>query len=82
MTSGTIRTMQPIYHIRSRLGLSQAALARGIGVTQGNVSHYERGQTVPPDVAGKLIDFAKSLGIALTFDDIYRRPELKEAESA
>ncbi|MFC3338787.1 helix-turn-helix domain-containing protein [Paracandidimonas soli] len=73
--------MQPITHIRSRLGLTQAALAAGIGVTQGNVSHYERGQTVPPDVAAKLIDFASTLGVSLTFDDIYR-PTPKETSHA
>lgn len=67
--------MQPITLIRSRLGLTQAALAAGIGVTQGNVSHYEKGQTVPPDVAARLIDFASTLGVSLTFDDIYRVPK-------
>jgi len=72
--------MKPIYQIRSRLGLSQAALARGIGVTQGNVSHYEKGQTVPPDVAARLIEFASTLGVSLTFDDVYR--PTKEAEHA
>lgn len=75
LTSGTIMAMQTIAHIRSRLGLTQAALAAGIGVTQGNVSHYERGQTVPPDVAARLIDFAATLGVSLTFDDIYRTPK-------
>lgn len=73
--------MKSISTIRARMGLSQAAFAAGIGVTQGNVSHYERGQTMPPDVAGRLIDFAAVKGLALTFDDIYR-PELKEAEHA
>jgi len=72
--------MKPIYQIRSRLGLSQAALARGIGVTQGNVSHYEKGQTVPPDVAARLIEFASTLGVSLTFDDVYR--PTKEASHA
>lgn len=67
--------MKPIYQIRSKLGLSQAALARGIGVTQGNVSHYEKGQTIPPDVAARLIDFAGACGVALTFDDVYRPVE-------
>lgn len=64
--------MKPIFQIRSELGLSQAELAAGIGVTQGNVSHYEKGQTVPPDVAARLITFARTRGLNLTFDDVYR----------
>ncbi|AZW22940.1 helix-turn-helix domain-containing protein [Bordetella bronchiseptica] len=69
--------MKPISIIRQRLGVTQAALAVGIGVTQGNVSHYERGQTIPPDVARRLIDFARSQGLSLTFDQIYA-PEPEE----
>ena len=69
--------MKPISIIRQRLRVTQAALAVGIGVTQGNVSHYERGQTIPPDVARRLIDFARSQGLSLTFDQIYA-PEPEE----
>ncbi|MFC6520104.1 helix-turn-helix domain-containing protein [Undibacterium arcticum] len=46
--------------IRERLGVTQAAIADAIGVTQGNVSHYEKGQTVPPDVARRLIEYAET----------------------
>ncbi len=85
--------MNAIKTIRTRLGLTQAALAEAIGCTQGNVGHYEnKGQTVPPDVARRLITYAATLGILLTFDDVYgpvmvmptdqptsdRRPELAE----
>ena len=61
--------------IRSRLGLTQAALAESLGVSQGNIAHYERGQTVPPPVAQKLIDCAAKLGHALTFDDVYAQTQ-------
>ena len=64
--------MNAIKSIRTRMGLTQAALAEAIGCTQGNVGQYEnRGQTMPPDMARKLIQFADSKGLALTFDDIY-----------
>lgn len=62
------------------MGITQSELAIGIGVTQGNISHYEKGQTVPPEVAARLIGFAQTLGMSLTFDDIYR--PTKEAEHA
>ncbi len=66
--------MSTIKTIRTRLGLTQAALAQGIGCTQGNVGHYEnKGQTVPPEVARRLIAFAATLGVEITFDEIYGR---------
>lgn len=71
--------MNNIKTIRERLGLTQAALAEGMGCTQGNVGHYERGQTVPPDAARSLIAFAGTKGLEVSFDDIYG-PEPKFAE--
>lgn len=64
--------MNTILSIRKRLEATQAELAEALGVSQGNISHYERGQTVPPDIASKLIVFAKLRGHSLSFDDIYK----------
>lgn len=63
--------MNAIRSIRLRLDITQAALAQALGVTQGNVHHYERGQTMPPDKAKKLIEFGASLGHVISFDEIY-----------
>lgn len=63
--------MSNFKNIRKRLGVTQAAMAEGLGCSQGNVSFYEKGQTVPPEVAGRLIAYAKTLNEELTFDDIY-----------
>lgn len=75
--------MNSIKRIRDQLGLTQSALADGIGCTQGNVGHYEQGQTVPPDAAARLIAFAKSKGLNLSFDDVYAvtmsKPSRKKA---
>lgn len=57
--------------IREKLGITQQAMAGGLGCTQGNVNHYERGQTLPPDAAKSLIAFAASLGLELSYDHIY-----------
>jgi putative transcriptional regulator len=57
--------------IRLKLGVSQSAVAKALGCAQPNISFYERGQTIPPEVARKLIDYAVSLGMPLTFDLIY-----------
>ena len=69
-----IAAMSNIKSIRKRLELTQTALAKGLECTQGNIGHYEQGQTMPPDMAKKLIAFAKTLGHVVTFDDIYGAP--------
>lgn len=63
--------MNPISRIRARLGVSQAALAAVLNVTQSNVSNYEHGQEMPPKVARRLIAYANGVGHAVTFEDIY-----------
>lgn len=64
--------MNNIVQIRRQFGLSQKDFGEAIGVTQGNVSHYEHGrQEMPPAVARRVIEVAAARGIALTFDDIY-----------
>ena len=73
--------MSNIKAIRTRLGVTQTELAKGIGCTQGNVVHYERGQGMPPDMARRLIDYAHSLGHVLTFNEIYM-PELATAPAS
>lgn len=71
--------MNAIKSIRNRMGLTQTALAQGIGCTQGNIGHYEnKGQTIPPDVARRLITFAAGRGVEVSFNDIYM-PEVSQA---
>lgn len=57
--------------IRKRLGMTQSEIAVPLGTTQANVSFYENGQTVPPGVAAKLIEFAKTRKLDLTYDMVY-----------
>lgn len=63
--------MNRIKAIRERLGLTQTELALALGKTQGNVGFYERGQTVPPDVAKRLICYANERGVAIGYEDVY-----------
>ena len=75
--------MSNIKTIRDRLGLTQTALADGIGCCQGNIAHYEtRGQTMPPDVAKRLISFAASVGQSVCYEDIYGEPIADTAQTA
>ena len=66
--------MNPISYIRSVLGVTQSAMAEGIKVSQGSISHYEGGKKLPPDVAERLISYAASLGHTITFNDVYQAP--------
>jgi putative transcriptional regulator len=74
--------MNTIKAIRERLGLSQDALGRGIGCTQGNIFHYERGQTLPPEAAKRVIAFSAERGLALTMDQLYGLQPLPEQPAA
>lgn len=73
--------MHKLKPIRERLGVTQQVLADGIGCTQGNIGHYERGQTLLPDVAAKLIEFAAQRGLVITFDHVYGDAELPTTDS-
>lgn len=74
--------MNAIKSIRERLGVTQTELGDVMGCTQGNVGHYERGQTVPPEAAKRLIAYAKAKGQRVTWEDIYgpvpKAPAVKE----
>jgi len=63
--------MNHLKSIRERLGITQQVMADGLGCTQGNVGHYERGQTLPPAMARRLIDFCSSRGMSISFDHVY-----------
>ena len=63
--------MEALKTIRTRLNVTQKVFADGIGCTQGNVGHYECGQTVPPDAAKRVIDFCRKFGLRIGFDHIY-----------
>ncbi|KVP76895.1 hypothetical protein WJ94_15905 [Burkholderia ubonensis] len=69
--------MNAIATIRKSLGLSQAALAKGLDLGQSAISQFERGECEPtPVVARRLIQFAKERGLAVSFEMIYGDAEL------
>lgn len=68
--------------IREKLSMTQATIGEAIGVTQGNVSFYEKGQTIPPAVAARLIEVSRSRGLALSFDHIYGSAPLPQLVTA
>lgn len=67
--------------IRQCLGVTQAEMSRALDMSQGNISFLERGQTVTPDTAAKLIAFAATLGFKLSYDQVYGAAELPTPKS-
>ncbi|MFM0243820.1 helix-turn-helix domain-containing protein [Paraburkholderia sediminicola] len=64
--------MSPILQLRKRLKVSQADLGAALGVTQSAISQYEKGTSVPsPEIVRRLIEFAKTAGIEVSFESIY-----------
>ncbi|MNV90753.1 helix-turn-helix protein [compost metagenome] len=64
--------MSPLKTIRIKLGMTQVELAEALGITQAQISKYEKGSTeIPPQHARKLILFAQTKGKRFTFNDIY-----------
>jgi putative transcriptional regulator len=68
--------MSRIKEIRERLDMTQSEFAEALGCTQGNIGHYERGQTMPPERAQTLIEFAARKSLRLTLDQVYGRSAL------
>lgn len=62
--------------IRHCLGVTQAEMSRALGMSQGNISFLDGGQTVTPETAAKLIAFAATLDVKLTYDQVYGAAEL------
>ena len=59
-----LRLGQRVKEARQRLGMSQQALARAVGVSQATISDIERGRSWPEEKT--MIGLAKVLGIELT----------------
>lgn len=74
--------MSTIRAIRELLGVTQSELGHVIGCTQSNVAHIENlGQTVMPDAARKIKEFAASKGVALTLGQIYGDEPLSSVQN-
>lgn len=64
--------------IRKKLAVSQAELAKELGMTPGNVSHIEIGrQILTLDNAVALIGVCRARGLNIDLDDIFIYPEIK-----
>lgn len=64
--------MSNIKAIREKAGVTQAALAKTLGLTQGAIAHYENERRKPGlDECRKIVDALNSSGAAVTLDDVF-----------
>ena len=63
--------MSRFLDIRNLLALTQVEMAEAIGCSMSNVSFLDRGQTITPTIARRLVSAAAELGVELTFDHLY-----------
>jgi putative transcriptional regulator len=58
--------------IREKVGVTQAALAKTVGLTQGAIAHYENERRKPGlDECRRIVDALNSCGAAVTLDDVF-----------
>ncbi|GAB6263224.1 helix-turn-helix transcriptional regulator [Photobacterium sp. R1] len=73
--------MSNLKQIRLQLGLSQAALAKQAGITQGAIAHFERGKRTPSiDMCWKVVNALNALGASCSFDDVFPDPQANHKE--
>ena len=58
--------------IREKVGVTQASLAKTVGLTQGAIAHYENERRKPGlDECRRIVDALNSKGAAVTLDDVF-----------
>lgn len=64
--------MSNMKSIREKVGVTQAALAKTVGLTQGAIAHYENERRKPGlDECRRIVDALNSSGAAVTLDDVF-----------
>lgn len=62
--------MHKLKRIRDGLGATQWATAQGLGCTQANAGHGEKGRALPSGAAARLIAFSARQALAIGFDQV------------
>ena len=58
--------------IREKVGITQAYLAKTVGLTQGAIAHYENERRKPGlDECRRIVDALNYSGAAVTLDDVF-----------
>lgn len=64
--------MSNIRNIRERVGITQAALAKTVGLTQGAIAHYENDRRKPGlDECRRIVTALNHYNARVTLDDVF-----------
>lgn len=75
--------MSSMKTIREQAGITQAALAVALGLTQGAIAHYETGRRTPSlSVCRRIVSALNQLGAACTLADVFPDPSLHAPKAA
>jgi putative transcriptional regulator len=78
---GDIEAVSIFKTIRERIGVRQGEMGLVLGCTPANVSLMDKGQTVRPETAKKLIVLAAQRGLHITLNHVYGVDPLPEGRS-
>lgn len=71
--------MSKIKEIRMKLGVTQDALAKKIGVSQGAINHYENGnREIKLSLGRRIVSALNALGAECTFDEVFPDPDAND----
>lgn len=66
------KSHQNLKDLRIKLGLSQSAFCKCVGLAQASISHWENGLRRPMiERVQQIIEFAKSRGVKIKQTDLY-----------
>ena len=69
--------------IREKVGVTQAALAKTVGLTQGAIAHYESERRKPGlEECRRIVCALNSSGAAVTLDDVFPQKPIPTLEVA
>lgn len=73
--------MNNLKRLRAAHKITQSALARRLGVSQGTVSHYESGRRVPGlNSARDIVRALQSLGVHCSLSEAFPEPAIGSAD--
>lgn len=72
--------MSSLKQFREKAGVTQAALAERVGMTQGAIAHYENGRRTPGLAESRRLMLAlNDLGVSCSLDELFPDPSRKSA---
>lgn len=74
--------MSKLKMIRSQIGITQAVLAKEMGLSQSAINHYENGnRSVDTTTGWRIVHTLNRLGAQCSFEDVFPNPQPNSSEA-